>query len=54
MATSNAQKIRKWALLNRDFSESGGELTPTMKVKRRVVCEKYAREIESFYIQPKL
>jgi len=32
-----------------DFSESGGEITPTMKVKRAVVAEKYADDIAGIY-----
>lgn len=48
-AISNAQKISKWALLLNDFSIAGDELTPTMKLKRRIVNEKYADVIEKFY-----
>jgi long-chain acyl-CoA synthetase len=32
-----------------DFSESGGEITPTMKVKRAVVVDKYADDIAGIY-----
>ncbi|XP_053318195.1 long-chain-fatty-acid--CoA ligase ACSBG2 isoform X2 [Spea bombifrons] len=49
MSTSNAQKIQKWLVLQRDFSIAGGELGPTMKLKRPVVLKMYNNEIESFY-----
>ncbi|KAM8972202.1 long-chain-fatty-acid--CoA ligase ACSBG1 [Pelodytes ibericus] len=48
-ATSNAQRIQKWAILDKDFSISGGELGPTMKIKRYAILDKYTREVEAFY-----
>uniref|UniRef100_A0A6T6SWM4 Uncharacterized protein n=1 Tax=Amorphochlora amoebiformis TaxID=1561963 RepID=A0A6T6SWM4_9EUKA len=48
-STSRAQNIRKWIIVPKDFSLNGGELTPTMKLKRRVVNQKYAAEIETMY-----
>ncbi|XP_039615484.1 long-chain-fatty-acid--CoA ligase ACSBG2-like [Polypterus senegalus] len=48
-ATSNAQKIQKWLLLERDFSVPGGELGPTMKLKRPVVQKMYKEKIDEFY-----
>jgi long-chain acyl-CoA synthetase len=40
---------KKLVLLKDDFTIEGGELTPTLKVKRRVVEKKYAKEIEAAY-----
>ncbi|XP_052448048.1 long-chain-fatty-acid--CoA ligase ACSBG2 [Carassius gibelio] len=48
-ATSNAQRVQKWTILSRDFSVSGGELGPTMKLKRPVVSKMYQEEINKFY-----
>lgn len=43
------EKVKKIGLLAEEFSIDGGELTPTLKVKRRVVEEKYGALIESLY-----
>lgn len=48
-AVSRAEQIREFRILPVDFTEDGGEMTPTMKVKRNVVAEKYAAEIEAIY-----
>jgi long-chain acyl-CoA synthetase len=48
-AVSHAEAIRKFSILPVDFTEDTGELTPTMKVKRNVVAEKFASEIEALY-----
>lgn len=48
-AVSHAESIRKFRILPVDFTEDTGELTPTMKVKRNVVAEKFASDIESIY-----
>ena len=42
-------RIKAFRLLKSDFSIEGGELTPTLKVKRRVVAQKYREEIDAMY-----
>ena len=46
---ARVQTIKKIAVLPQDLSIEGGELTPTMKVKRKVVNKKYSEIIEAFY-----
>ena len=41
--------LQKFIILPVDFSISGGELTPTMKLKRKTVTEKYSNFIEELY-----
>ncbi|KAA0092390.1 long-chain fatty acid--CoA ligase [Mycolicibacterium sp. P1-18] len=51
-AVSHAESIRKIRILPVDFTEDTGELTPTMKVKRKVVAEKFAADIDALYAKP--
>lgn len=48
-ATSNAQKVQKWVILEQDFSISGGELGPTMKLRRPIVVKMYQEKINEIY-----
>ncbi|MDG4666442.1 long-chain fatty acid--CoA ligase [Mycobacterium sp. 236(2023)] len=48
-AVSKAEQIRKFRILPVDFTEDTGELTPTLKVKRKVVAEKFAADIDALY-----
>ncbi|MGV0791048.1 long-chain fatty acid--CoA ligase [Mycolicibacterium sp. XJ1819] len=48
-AVSKAEAIRKFTILPVDFTEDTGELTPTLKVKRKVVAQKFAADIEALY-----
>jgi long-chain acyl-CoA synthetase len=43
------QQVNYFELLDAPFSEETGELTPTMKVKRKVVLDKYKDRIEKMY-----
>lgn len=44
------QKIRRFTLLSRDFSAENGEVTPTLKIRRKVVAEKFAPLIDGMYL----
>ena len=46
---ARVQTIKKWTLLPQPLSVENEELTPTMKLKRRIVNEHYAGEIEAMY-----
>jgi long-chain acyl-CoA synthetase len=46
---ARVEQVKKFAILARPFGIDTGELTPTMKIKRKVVAEKFAREIEAMY-----
>jgi len=48
-AVSQAEAIKKFAILDEDFSEADGQLTPTLKVRRNVVMERYATQIAALY-----
>jgi long-chain acyl-CoA synthetase len=43
------EQIKQWRLLHEPFTVEGGELTPTMKVKRAVVIEQNAELVEAMY-----
>ena len=48
-AVSQAESIRKWVLIDAEWSEASGHLTPSLKLKRNIVSEQYADQIEGLY-----
>ncbi|CAN5235038.1 long-chain fatty acid--CoA ligase [soil metagenome] len=46
---ARVQNVRKFVLLAGALTIDGGELTPTMKLRRKIILAKYAKEIESMY-----
>ncbi|OEJ32421.1 long-chain fatty acid--CoA ligase [Streptomyces subrutilus] len=50
---SRAESIRRFTLLQGDFTEARGHLTPSLKLKRGVIARDYAREIDELYRGPR-
>ncbi|WP_019193234.1 AMP-dependent synthetase/ligase [Corynebacterium timonense] len=48
---SHAEAIKKFRILDRDLSEQEDEMTPTLKVKRNVVFQRFADEINALYVR---
>jgi long-chain acyl-CoA synthetase len=46
---NHVEQIKKFALLSTDWSVDGGEMTPKMSLKRKVIMEKYKNNIEDIY-----
>jgi long-chain acyl-CoA synthetase len=46
---AQVEQVKKFAILDHDLSQPTGELTPTLKVKRAVVNEKYADLFDALY-----
>jgi long-chain acyl-CoA synthetase len=49
---SSFETVKKFAILERDFTIEGGELTPTLKVKRKIVSDRYQKLLEDLYAAP--
>jgi long-chain acyl-CoA synthetase len=50
---SRFEQVKRFAVLPRDFSMEEGEITPTLKVRRRAVQEHFASQIEALYAEPR-
>ena len=48
-AVSQAEAIKRFVILDEEFTEAGGQLTPTLKVRRSIVVERYAAAIATLY-----
>jgi long-subunit acyl-CoA synthetase (AMP-forming) len=48
---SRVEQIKKFTILEEEWAPGGDELTPTMKLKRRPIAEKYDRQIEDLYVR---
>jgi long-chain acyl-CoA synthetase len=48
-ALSRVEQVKNWALLPEEWSSETGQLTPTLKLKRAVIAERYRDEIEELY-----
>jgi long-subunit acyl-CoA synthetase (AMP-forming) len=48
---SRVEQIKRYRVLDDDWQPGGVELTPTMKLRRRAIAERYADEIEVLYAQ---
>jgi long-chain acyl-CoA synthetase len=46
---ARVEQVKKFEILPADLSQESGELTPTLKVKRNVVADKYEGEVEGLY-----
>ncbi|MEI8260930.1 MAG: long-chain fatty acid--CoA ligase [Actinomycetes bacterium] len=48
-AVSHAEAIKKFSIVPVDWTEEGGQLTPSLKIKRRVIMEEHASDVSSLY-----
>lgn len=50
-AVSRAESVRKYEILPDEWSEDGGQLTPSLKLRRNLVLRRYADKIETLYVR---
>ncbi len=46
---ARVEQVKRHLLLDEDWAPGGMELTPTMKLRRRAIAQRYAREIDDLY-----
>jgi long-chain acyl-CoA synthetase len=51
-ALASFEQVKRIALLDHEFSQADGELTPTMKAKRQIIAQRYASLLRSLYDTP--
>ena len=49
---SRFEQVKRFTILPRDFTMEEGEVTPTLKLRRRIVAEHFADEIDALYAEP--
>jgi long-chain acyl-CoA synthetase len=47
------EQIKRFVVLPRDFSQEEGEVTPTLKLRRRQITDNFENEIEALYAAPR-
>ena len=48
-SVARVEQVKKWIIVPDEWTPDSGEVTPSLKLKRRVVLDKYADQIESMY-----
>jgi len=47
---ARVEQVKKWLIVPDEWTPDSGEVTPSLKLKRRVVLDRYSDEIESMYV----
>ena len=49
LTVSSVEQVKKWIVVPDEWTPDSGEVTPSLKLKRKIVLDKYADEIEGLY-----
>jgi long-chain acyl-CoA synthetase len=49
-SVARVEQVKKWLIVPDEWTPDSGEVTPSLKLKRRVVLDRYSDEIESMYV----